>query len=301
MDIPPFAPGGDQPHSPAGTSIPPLAPAGDPPVDAGPRDGGRRRPTGSPAGLTGRAHPPAPTQLTTLGAMPGTLFITGDAAADTLLNSDGLALLVGMLLDQQVPMEWAFHGPATLRARLGPLDAVAIAAMDVESFVAVCCDRPAIHRFPAAMGRRIHELCGVLVASYSGQAENVWDGVTDGHELYARLRALPGFGEEKAQIFLALLAKRQGVAPEGWRTSAGKFGDDVPRSVADIFDERSLGLVREWKRAQKAAKLDKQDRPLPKTTGQATTAPAKQAAKPAASAKQAAKPAASARTVEAGQ
>ena len=206
--------------------------------------------------------------------MPGTLFITGDTAADALLNSDGLALLVGMLLDQQVPMEWAFHGPATLQARLGRLDAEAIAAMDVDSFVAVCCERPAIHRFPAAMGRRIHELSRTLVDAYGAQAERVWDGVVDGHELYARLRALPGFGEEKAQIFVALLAKRQGVAPDGWRAAAGKFGDDVPRSVADIFDERSLGLVREWKKAQKAAKLDKQDRPLPTTPGSPARPPA---------------------------
>jgi uncharacterized HhH-GPD family protein len=142
----------------------------------------------------------------------------------------------------------------------------------------LCCDKPAIHRFPAAMVRRIHELCMVLTERYGGSATALWSGVHDASELLARLRALPGYGEEKAQIFLALLAKRQGVAPDGWRVSAGKFGDDVPRSVADIFDDASLAKVREWKKAQKAAKKDKQDRPLPEPStapAKATTAPAK--------------------------
>jgi uncharacterized HhH-GPD family protein len=193
----------------------------------------------------------------------GTLYITGDKSADALLNKDGTAMLIGMLLDQQVPMEWAFTGPATLKERLGHLDAKKIAAMDVEEFVTVCATKPAIHRFPASMGRRVHEVCVVLTESYAGQAENVWKGVADGDELYARLRALPGFGEEKAKIFIALLGKRMGVTPEGWRAAAGKFGDDSPRSVADIDGPESLGKVREWKKAQKAAKKDKQDRPTP--------------------------------------
>jgi uncharacterized HhH-GPD family protein len=210
--------------------------------------------------------------------MAGTLYITGEPAADRLLNTDGLALLAGMLLDQQVPMEWAFMGPATLRKRLGHLDATRIAAMDQQAFVTVCCDKPAIHRFPAAMGRRMHDLCGVLVEQYGGRAETVWKGVTTGDELYTRLRALPGFGDEKAKIFLALLAKRQGVAPDGWREAAGKFCDDVPRSVADISDPASLDKVREWKKAQKAAKKDKQDRPLaaaPAAAAPAAAAPAR--------------------------
>ena len=194
--------------------------------------------------------------------MAGTLYITGDADADRLLNTDGLALLVGMLLDQQVPMEWAFHGPATLKLRLGHLDAGRIAALDQEAFVQVCCAKPAIHRFPAVMGRRIHDVCRVLVDDYGGA---VWDAVTDGADLLARLRGLPGFGEEKARIFLALLAKRQGVTPAGWREAAGPFGDDTPRSVADIHDEASLAVVREWKRAAKAAGRDKQDRALAAT------------------------------------
>jgi uncharacterized HhH-GPD family protein len=196
--------------------------------------------------------------------MPGgTLYITGDPAADDLLNTDGTALLLGMLLDQQVPMEWAFAGPATLQARLGHLDARRIAAMDVEDFVAVCATKPAIHRFPASMGRRMHDVCVVLTEQYDGRAERIWADVADGGELYGRLRALPGYGEEKSRIFVAILGKRMGVQPQGWRVAAGKFGDDVPRSVADIDGVDTLGKVREWKRAQKAAKLDKQDRPMP--------------------------------------
>jgi len=192
----------------------------------------------------------------------GTLYITGRADADRLLNTDGTALLVGMLLDQQVPMEWAFVGPFTLSQRLGHLDATRIAAMTEDEFVGVCCAKPAIHRFPAVMGRRIHELCIELDRSYEGRGEGVWTGVDDGAELYRRLRTLPGFGDEKARIFIALLGKRMGVQPDGWREAAGKFGDDVPRSAADVHDDSSLALVREWKKAQKAAKLDKQDRPL---------------------------------------
>jgi uncharacterized HhH-GPD family protein len=161
-----------------------------------------------------------------------------------------------------VPMEWAFTGPATLRARLGHLDASKIAAMDQEEFVAVCCAKPAIHRFPASMGRRIHDVCTALVDRFDGRAEGVWTGVKTGDELYDRLRTLPGYGEEKARIFVAILGKRFEVQPEGWREAAGKFGDDTPRSVADITDPASLGKVREWKKAAKAAKRDKQDRPV---------------------------------------
>lgn len=194
--------------------------------------------------------------------MAGTLYITGDTAADKLLNSNANALLIGMLLDQQVPMEWAFTGPATLKRRLGHLDPKKIAAMDVEDFVEVCREKPAIHRFPASMGKRIHAVCTALVEDYRGNAANLWKGVEAGDELYRRLRALPGYGDEKSKIFVAILAKTQGVAPAGWQQAAGKFGDDVPRSVADIHDETSLGKVRDWKKAQKAAKADKQDRPI---------------------------------------
>jgi uncharacterized HhH-GPD family protein len=167
-----------------------------------------------------------------------------------------------MPISNAVPMEWAFAGPATLRRRLGHLDAAAIAAMDVEDLVAVCCEKPAVHRFPASLGRRIHQLCTALTEAYGGRGDAVWDDVTDGAELYARLRRLPGYGDEKARIFVAILAKTQGVAPAGWRSAAGKFGDDVPRSVADITGPETLAAVRAWKKAQKAANRDKQDRPL---------------------------------------
>lgn len=193
--------------------------------------------------------------------MTGTLYITGDAQADALLNSDGTALLIGMLLDQQVPMEWAFTGPKTLHERLGHLDASKIGAMSEADFVAGCVEKPAIHRFPGSMGKRIHALCKVLDERYGGRAENLWAGVADAEELASRLRALPGFGEEKTRIFVALLAKTQGVAPEGWQQEAGIFGDDTHRSVADSSDPDTLTKVRDWKRAQKAAKRDKQDAP----------------------------------------
>jgi uncharacterized HhH-GPD family protein len=194
--------------------------------------------------------------------MPGTLYITGDAATDKLLNSNGNALLIGMLLDQQVSMELAFTGPARLKQRLGHLDPKKIAAMDIDDFVEVCREAPAIHRFPASMGKRIHAVCTALVDDYRGNAVNIWKGVDSGDELFRRLKALPGYGDEKSKIFVAILAKTQGVTPEGWQQAAGKFGDDIPRSVADIHDEDSLAEVREWKRVQKAAKKDKQDRPI---------------------------------------
>lgn len=192
--------------------------------------------------------------------MAGDLYITGDAAADELLNTDGTALLIGMLLDQQVPMEWAFTGPATLRQRLGHLDATKIAAMSEDEFVEVCAQKPAVHRFPASMGRRIHALCTVLADEYDGRAERLWADAADGRELARRLKALPGFGDEKTKIFVALLAKRQDVRLPGWEQAAGLFADATPRSVADVHDDASLTKVREWKRAQKAAKKDKQDR-----------------------------------------
>jgi uncharacterized HhH-GPD family protein len=193
----------------------------------------------------------------------GTLYITGDAAADELLNTDPLALLLGMLLDQQVPMEWAFKGPATLKARLGDsLDAGVIAAMDPEALVQVFCDKPALHRYPAVMARRTHDLCAHLCETYGGNAQKVWDGPLEAPALLERLRALPGYGDEKAKIFLAILAKRFNVRPAGWEETAGPFGDSVPRSVADIYDKASLGEVRSFKKAMKAAKRDKQGQPV---------------------------------------
>ena len=161
---------------------------------------------------------PGPTPNLVSSMMDGTLMITGDAAADELLNTDGTALLIGMLLDQQVPMEMAFHGPATLRERLGHLDASTIAAMSEDEVVAVCCEKPAIHRFPAAMGRRIHALCGMLTSEYGGRGENVWDGRRRREtSCIGACGRLPGFGDEKSRIFVAVLGKRMGVQPDGWR------------------------------------------------------------------------------------
>jgi len=191
--------------------------------------------------------------------MAGTLRITGDDAADELLNTNGTALLVGMLLDQQVPMEWAFRGPSTIADRMGGLDAGRIAAMDKEEFVAVCAEKPAIHRFPASMGRRIHDLCSILVEEYDGDGANIWSDVESGNELGTRLAALPGFGAEKTKIFVALLAKRLDVEPEGWAEVAAPFSDSNPRSAADVHDAESLGEVRDWKRAQKQRGKTKQD------------------------------------------
>ena len=189
-----------------------------------------------------------------------TLPITGDAKADRLLMTDPLALLLGMLLDQQVPMEWAFKGPATLKQRLGDrFEATAIAAMDPEDLVAVFCEKPAVHRYPAAMARRAHELCVVLVDRYDGDAAGVWRNVRRGDELYRRLRELPGYGDEKSRIFMAILAKRLGKRPVGWEEAAAPFSDAVPRSVADIDSPESLLKVREFKKAMKAKGKGKAD------------------------------------------
>jgi uncharacterized HhH-GPD family protein len=191
----------------------------------------------------------------------GTLYITGIDKADKLLNSNGNALLIGMLLDQQVPMEWAFTGPHTLKTRLGHLDAKKIAAMDPDDFLAICVEKPAIHRFPKAMAQRIQDVCQVLVDKYKGKAENIWKDVNDGQELFRRLREFPGYGEEKTQIFIALLAKRFDVTPDGWKKAAGVFSDAKPRTVADIISPETLLKVRAWKKAEKAADRDKQSRP----------------------------------------
>lgn len=188
-----------------------------------------------------------------------TLAITGDEQADRLLNTNGTALLVGMLLDQQVPMEWAFRGPATLEGRLGHLEASRIAAMEEDEFVEVCRQKPAIHRFPQSMGRRIHALCSHLTDHYGGDGAVLWGDDPAAATLFGRISDLPGFGQEKSQIFLALLAKRFGVAPPGWEEHAGPFADAEPRSAADVDGEETLQQVREWKRAKKAAGKTKQD------------------------------------------
>lgn len=192
--------------------------------------------------------------------MNGTLYVTGDETVDGLLNTDSLALVVGMLLDQQVPMEWAFRAPSSLKKRLGDRFSVsAIAAMDPEDLVAVFCEKPALHRYPAAMARRVNALCVHLVDQFGGDATNIWQGVTSGDELFARIRALPGFGDEKARIFLALLAKRFDRRPPGWEECAGPFADEQPRSVADSSSRKAFAEVREWKKARKAEGKGKAD------------------------------------------
>lgn len=198
-----------------------------------------------------------------------TLPVTGDADADALLASDPLALMIGMLLDQQVPMEWAFKGPFTLRERLGGLDAAAIAAMTPEAVEAVFKEKPALHRFPGSMGKRTQALCQALVDDYEGDASKVWTSASTGAELYRRLTALPGFGADKSKIFMALLAKRFGIRPAGWEQAAAPFSDDTPRSVADIDSPEALEQVRDWKRSQKALK---QKAPKQKTPKQETGA-----------------------------
>lgn len=194
--------------------------------------------------------------------MAGRLHITGDDEVDRLLDESFDALLIGMLLDQQVPLEWAFRGPHTLRQRLGHLDPTRIAAMAEDDLVVAACDKPAIHRFPAVMARRIHGLCAVLTEHWGGTATNLWADGCDAPTLARRLRSLPGFGPEKSQIFIALLAKRFAIRPDGWELEAGVFADDEPRTIADCADAASRAAVREWKAAQKAAGKDKQDRPV---------------------------------------
>ncbi|TXJ82059.1 Fe-S cluster assembly protein HesB [Streptomyces lavendulae] len=188
--------------------------------------------------------------------MDVTLHLAQDPAADALLGRSPLAALTGMLLDQQVPMEWAFKGPRTIADRLGAedLDAHEIAARDPEAFAALLSEKPAVHRYPGSMAKRVQQLCQYLVEHYDGDAEAVWRGVGSGAELRKRLEDLPGFGRQKAQIFLALLGKQLGVTPAGWREAAGAYGErDSHRSVADITGPDSLAKVRAHKQEMKAA------------------------------------------------
>lgn len=184
------------------------------------------------------------------------LRLTGDSEADQLLTEDDNALLIGMVLDQQVPMEKAFSGPLVIAQRMGgPLDVAKIAAMSEDEFVALCSERPAIHRFPAAMAKRVRQVCQVLADDYDGQARNIWKDAQSGDEIKSRLARLPGFGSDKAAIFTAVLGKLRGVTPDGWDTAAGYYGEPGTfRSVADIVDDDSLQKVRETKRSVKAAK-----------------------------------------------
>ncbi|MCW2584521.1 MAG: Fe-S cluster assembly protein HesB [Frankiales bacterium] len=181
-----------------------------------------------------------------------TLHLSQDDAADELLGRDPLALLMGMLLDQQIQMEKAFRGPYDLRERLGhDLDAAELA--DRADLPELFATPPAIHRFPGSMAGRVRDMCRHLVEHHDGRAEHVWEGVETGAELLARLKALPGFGDQKARIFVALLGKQLGVQPSGWREAAGLYGEDGSlRSVADVTSKPTLLQVRAYKQEQKA-------------------------------------------------
>ena len=183
-----------------------------------------------------------------------TFPVTGDAAADELLLTNPLALLIGMLLDQQIPMEKAFRSPYDLAERMGVarLDAAAIAAADPEEMVAIFKGPPALHRFPKAFAERTQAVCAAIVTTYGGRAEALWTEAADGADLLRRLLALPGFGRDKAQIFVALLAKRVDVRPAGWQEAAGEFGDGRRLSVADVDSQEAFDRVRAWKKEQKA-------------------------------------------------
>ncbi|MGA7133474.1 MAG: HhH-GPD-type base excision DNA repair protein [Mycobacterium sp.] len=184
------------------------------------------------------------------------LCLAQEPDADKLLSENPFALLVGMLLDQQVPMETAFAGPKKIADRMGGLDAAEIADYDPDKFAALCSERPAIHRFPGSMAKRIQTLAQIVVDRYDGDAAALWTaGDPGGPELLRRLKDLPGFGEQKARIFLALLGKQYAVTPKGWRAAAGEFGKaGTHLSVADIADARSLEKVRSYKKEMKAAK-----------------------------------------------
>lgn len=183
------------------------------------------------------------------------LYLSGDAEADALLAKTALALVIGMVLDQQVPMEKAFSGPAELRRRLGrPLDAARIAKMDPDKLVELFSRRPSLHRFPGSMAGRVQSACRVIADDYGNDASNVWADAANGSELIARVKALPGFGDQKARIFVALLGKRLGVSAPGWEEASSPYGDPGSfRSVADIVDADSLARVRQSKQAAKAA------------------------------------------------
>lgn len=183
-------------------------------------------------------------------AAPAALYFTPDPDANRLLASNPLALLLGMLLDQQVTMEAAFRAPLVLQERLGGrLDAATIAAMAPDDLDAVFRQRPALHRFPGSMAKRAQALCQYLVEHHDGRAEQVWAGAEDGDELLRRVKALPGFGADKARIFVGVLGKRLGVQPPGWEAVAADWA-----SIADVDSFERVGEIREKKRAAKAAK-----------------------------------------------
>ncbi|GAB3783858.1 HhH-GPD-type base excision DNA repair protein [Nocardioides ungokensis] len=181
------------------------------------------------------------------------IHITGDDHADQVLTDDPFALLVGMMLDQQYPMEHAFRGPAKVLDRFGSLEPARIAGADPEEFAALCATPPAIHRFPGSMAARLQALAALVEEKYDGRTERLWNEAATGKELLARVMELPGFGKQKAQIFVALLAKQLDVRPEGWEQAVGAYAEDGHRSVADVTDGESLQKVRDYKKQKKAA------------------------------------------------
>jgi len=183
------------------------------------------------------------------------LWLTADDDANRLLDADPFALLVGMTLDQQYPMEAAFAGPKKLADRIGGFDVHRIAEYDPDEFVTLASTPPAIHRFPGSMAKRIQALAQLIVEQYDGKTEAIWTrGDPSGPEVLRRLKALPGWGDQKAKIFLALLGKQRGVEVDGWREAAGAYGEDCSyRSVADVTDEDALRKVRAYKQEMKAA------------------------------------------------
>ncbi|MGZ4445926.1 MAG: HhH-GPD-type base excision DNA repair protein [Nocardioides sp.] len=181
------------------------------------------------------------------------IHITGDAAADRVLTDDPFALLVGMMLDQQYPMEHAFRGPAKVLDRFGTLEPEQVAAADPEKFAALCATPPAVHRFPGSMAARLQALAALVVERYDGDTARLWTEATSGKDLLKRVMELPGFGRQKAQIFVALLAKQLDVRPEGWESVVGDYALEGYRSVADVVDGASLQKVRDFKKQKKAA------------------------------------------------
>jgi uncharacterized HhH-GPD family protein len=179
--------------------------------------------------------------------------MTGLAEADDVLDKYPFALVMGMMLDQQYGMEHAFRGGWKVLSRFGTLDPAAIAAAEPESFKQLCSVPPAIHRFPGAMAARLQELASFVVTTYDGDVTRLWTEATTGAELLKRVQQLPGFGKQKAQIFVALLAKQLDVRPDGWEAAAGDYALDGYRSVADVLDAESLQKVREFKKQKKAA------------------------------------------------
>jgi uncharacterized HhH-GPD family protein len=179
--------------------------------------------------------------------------IAQDPAADQVLTDDSFALLTGMLLDQQFPMERAFAGPAKILDRFGTLDPATVAAAEPEAFADLCATPPAIHRYGRSMAGRVQQLAVHVVEHYDGDTSRIWTEATSGDDLMRRLQALPGFGKQKAQIFIALVAKQLGVRPDGWQVAAGDYALEGHRSVADVVDGESLQKVREFKQAKKAA------------------------------------------------